>query len=101
MKTPIGLLLFIFLALVLIPCAIPQVPQDHTVPLNAVVQKTPPKITLNWAVDATASAIQVCRRTYGASTWGSPVSISSPSTATNYADTNVTVGQVYEYKVVK
>lgn len=72
-------------------------PIDHAVQLTVTTQKSPPTITLNWPSRGNATAYAVYRRP---STGGGWVQIGTPVvTATSFADTNVTVGAKYEYKV--
>ncbi len=72
----------------------------YAMEVSATVQRTPPTVNLTWPQNSqnSASPIQVYRRAIDAASWGSPVSTLA-NTATNYADTNVSIGTVYEYWV--
>ncbi len=70
------------------------------VEIEAVTQKSPPQITLNWVGDPTAgiTAFHVYRKDLGASDWGKSIS-DLPASATSYPDRDISVGVGYEYKV--
>ena len=72
----------------------------YAVQLSAVVQSSPPRITLNWPVDPhIATNYTVYRKTKEATSWG--VGTTLAGSATNFVDANVTIGAAYEYQVVK
>jgi len=69
--------------------------------LSVVVNERPrPAIRLIFPSDAAATNYQVCRKTIDATSWGEPIG-TLPGTATSFADTNVTPGSAYEYRVTK
>jgi hypothetical protein len=68
--------------------------------LSALVQESPPQITLIWTDDPTAHSYTVYRRTNPTGDWGGPVA-TLPARHSRYIDTNVTVGSKYEYKMSK
>jgi hypothetical protein len=74
---------------------------EYAVQVSAAVQSTPPQIRLSWPLDldSPAAAYGVFRKTPGDASWGTGVRLSA--TATNYVDSKVQVGKVYEYQVVK
>lgn len=72
-------------------------PKRFAVQLSAVVQESPPKISLVWPGD-TSNGYQVSRRTLD-SGWSVLGNLGGGSTS--FDDSNVTVGNRYEYKVVK
>ncbi len=74
-------------------------PSDYAVHLSASVQITPPRITLSWPASSQATGYLLYRKSRDASTWGTGTSL--PGTATNYIDSNVSVGGSYEYRVSK
>ena len=70
----------------------------YAMELSATVQRTPAGVNISWPQNAqnSASSIQVYRRTNETDAWGTPISTLA-ATATSYADTNVSIGIVYEY----
>lgn len=73
----------------------------YAVQLSALTQVSPPQITLNWEVDPYgALSYTVYRKTKAETSWGAPLATLAGS-ATGYADPEVTVGEAYEYEVVK
>jgi Immunoglobulin domain len=72
--------------------------------LYATVQKSPPRITLNWPNPGGVTGYTVYRTTTiggnidGSGNWGSPIANLSGS-ATSFADTNVLLNVSYEYRV--
>ena len=74
-------------------------PVDYTVQASATVQSAPPLITLHWPTNA-ASSYDIYRRDYdSAGPWNSVITNLS-DLASNFPDTNVSVGLLYEYKIV-
>lgn len=77
--------------------------QDQTIPLTATVSEIPARIVLNWTAPTSGSytitSQKIYRRKHGAG-WGSVYA--NPSTsALNFTDTSVQVGQRYEYRIVR
>src|SRR5437763_416594 len=74
---------------------------EYSVQVSSTIQTSPAKITLSWPQDTTGtpSSYTVYRKTPGTSSWGSGTSLSGSTTS--YADTNVTTGVAYEYRIVK
>src|SRR6478736_5952470 len=74
---------------------------NYSVQISTAVQASPPQITLSWSQDTTATptSYTVYRKTLSATSWGSGTAL--PGTQLSYVDPNVTVGSVYEYRVVK
>lgn len=75
--------------------------QARSVLLSAVVQANPPQIMLKWEPISGASAFTIYRKAKTDMAWGSAVASGLPGTATSWVDTNVQIGQAYEYRVVK
>lgn len=72
----------------------------YSVQLKASVQTSPPQIHLNWIPDKYgAISYTVYRRDSEDSNWGWGTVLSG--TTSNFVDTDVLVGQRYEYQVVK
>lgn len=74
--------------------------QKAAVELNAIVQRSPARITLSWAALPSTSSITVYRKLVTASSWGGAIASPSPSSV-QYVDNSVSVGTAYEYRVVR
>ena len=72
---------------------------DYAVMVSASIQKSPPQITLNWPGDGGATGYTVSRKSPGSGSWGGGTNVSA--SANSYTDTGVSVGQLYEYQIVK
>jgi hypothetical protein len=70
---------------------------DHAVMLSAQIQKSPPKITITWAAGANATGYSVAKKAAGSGSWTNLGSTGG----TSFADTGVSVGAAYEYRVIK
>ena len=77
-----------------------QATSDYAVQVTAVVQSSPPRITLAWPSFAGATAHTVYRKTWGSSSWGTAVA-SLAGSATGWVDNGVAVGTKYEYQVAR
>lgn len=84
--------------LLLAVAAAGQTPVDVAVQLAAVVQPSPPAITLKWLPVNSAQSYSIFRKAIGAATWGSAVA-TLPGTDTAWTDYNVVADSVYEYRV--
>ncbi|HUR44522.1 MAG TPA: hypothetical protein VMZ27_01505 [Candidatus Saccharimonadales bacterium] len=72
----------------------------YTVQINATVQSSPARITLNWIADKYgANSYTVYRKAKTDTSWGTGITLGG--SVTSYVDNNVTVGSAYEYKIVK
>lgn len=72
----------------------------YAVQISAVVQASPPKITLNWEPDAhIATNYTIYRKAKDETSWGAGTTL--PGTALSFVDTDVEVGRAYEYQIVK
>ncbi|MGH7969656.1 MAG: fibronectin type III domain-containing protein, partial [Limisphaerales bacterium] len=73
----------------------------YAVQVSAVVQVSPPQITLNWEADPYgANNYTIYRKAKDDTDWGSPL-VTVPGYVTTYADAAVSVGSAYEYQIVK
>jgi hypothetical protein len=72
---------------------------DYAVQLSATVQTNPPIIFLSWPADPAATGYSIARKMRDDLAWGVTENLSP--TATNYTDTNITVGQPIEYHIIK
>jgi hypothetical protein len=73
-------------------------PKKYAVQLTATIQESPPKITFNWPGDPDTQGYQVSRRTLDGG-WQQLGSLNGG--ASSFEDSNIQVGQVYEYQVIK
>ena len=89
-----GLLLF-FPALIF-----GQSVRDYTVEVSAIAQTSPPQITLNWPAHTDATGFDIYRKNKSDNTWSVAIA-SLAGTATSYVDNTVSVGDAYEYRIVK
>ncbi len=72
---------------------------------SATVQENPPQITFEWPLDEGTPGFPVTnyviyRQSKTPASWAAPIAILD-GTATNFTDTNVVIGQAYEYQFVK
>src|SRR6187200_1420522 len=74
--------------------------KDRCVLVTAEVRKSPPQIELRWPADPKATGYTVYRKKPSATEWGAERA-ALEATQTRYADTEVEVGVLYEYKVLK
>ena len=70
---------------------------DHSVEVTATSSNSPAKIQLNWNFDPYSNGYAIDRKLKTDTTWNNIASISS--SATNYIDNTVAVGDAYEYRV--
>ncbi|MBA2613251.1 MAG: T9SS type A sorting domain-containing protein [Bacteroidetes bacterium] len=75
-------------------------PKDCSVELWANVQVSPPTVTLNWLPNVGTTNYAIYRKPKNSSTW-TTLSITNPSTTTQYIDNTVSVGVHYEYRVTR
>lgn len=79
---------------------IAQTTEDYTIQVNTAVQTSPPKITFSWALDTSVVNYYIYRKTKTAQSWGSVIA-TLPGSATQWADTNLLLGDAYEYEIRK
>ncbi|HWQ93717.1 MAG TPA: fibronectin type III domain-containing protein, partial [Clostridia bacterium] len=74
---------------------------ELAVQVSAEVQSTPPKITLRWPADTlgTPETYTVYRKTPLATNWSTKTVLHG--NATEYVDTAVQTGRLYEYQIIK
>lgn len=74
-------------------------PKYYAVMMNASVQNSPAQITLHWTADPAATGYTISRKAKTASSWSTLGSVGGG--VNSYTDSNVAVGQEYEYCVTK
>ncbi|MCX7044313.1 MAG: IPT/TIG domain-containing protein [Candidatus Sumerlaeota bacterium] len=73
---------------------------DWAVLVEAVVAATPsPSITLKWPLESRATGYEISRKARSDNVWVQVGAVANPGSATSWQDTNVAVGQAYEYRV--
>lgn len=77
-----------------------QFNRDRTVRLQATVTENPPAVTLKFQKFTDATKLQVYRKTKTANNWGTVYATLNVGDST-YTDTNIGVGDAYEYLVYK
>ncbi|HEY6229456.1 MAG TPA: fibronectin type III domain-containing protein [Verrucomicrobiae bacterium] len=75
-----------------------QNPYDVAVKVSATISTSPAKITLSWIQNNGASSYNISRKSVNSSSW-TPVANLGGSTL-SWSDSNVAVGQAYEYQIV-
>src|SRR6185295_8854034 len=73
--------------------------RDYAIEITAQTQKNPPQIQIQWHAADDGLGYTVARKSKESSNW-SPLA-TLPATTTSYTDTNVRVGEGYEYRVLK
>ncbi|MEP6645732.1 MAG: T9SS type A sorting domain-containing protein [Saprospiraceae bacterium] len=91
---------FLFI-LILLPLSLSaQSCQDASVELSAIVQASPPRITLTWTPNAGATKHYVYRKLKAGSAWGAVIG-SLAGTDTTFVDSMVVKGVSYEYYILR
>lgn len=72
---------------------------DYSVLTSAQVNVTPPQITVNWVSDANALFYTIDKKLPVDTSWTSLASLSGSTNS--YTDNSVSVGTIYEYRVIK
>ena len=70
--------------------------RDYAVEVSATVEESPPHIDFSWVADPTAVEYRILRKQVGDTAWTGPVAVLEGS-ATSWTDTDVSVGEAYEY----
>ncbi len=74
--------------------------QDLAVMISAKVNEEPASIKLTWAVSDIAQSFKVFKKLKTASYWQAPAIFECQAPLNTFTDTNVVIGEEYEYKVV-
>ncbi|MCF6228191.1 MAG: hypothetical protein L3J82_05930 [Planctomycetes bacterium] len=78
----------------LVPALVAQSARDVAVEVTATVSNSPLEITLNWTSKGTS--YDIYKRTWGSTSWGTPIATVSTLT---WTDSSITSGTIYEYAV--
>jgi hypothetical protein len=73
---------------------------SYAVRVSATVQTNPAQIALSWPADTLATGYTLYRKGRDDTSWGTSVAALAGN-ATNFSDSNVTVGGAYEYQIRK
>ena len=73
---------------------------EYAVQVSAEVLEDPPQIAFSWPTDATAERYYVYKKSPNDTCWGEPIAQLDGS-AVEYTDTQVGIGQAYEYAFYK
>jgi len=74
--------------------------QRAAVMVSATVQASPPRITLAWPTMSSTTSITIYRKLKTGTSWGSAIATPAASDL-SWQDNSVSVGTVYEYRVVR
>ena len=72
---------------------------DYSVLTSTQVSTTPPQITVSWVSDPNALSYSIDRKLPADTSWTNLASLSGSTIS--YADNNVSIGTIYEYRLVK
>ncbi len=74
--------------------------RDYAVEVSATVQESPPRIDFSWVADPSAEEYRIFRKSMDDSVWTGLIAVLGGS-ATSFEDTDVLVGEAYEYSFRK
>jgi hypothetical protein len=74
--------------------------RDFAVEVSATVQESPPRIDFSWIADASATEYRIYKKSIDATAWTGPIAVLSGG-ATSFSDSDVSVGEAYEYSFQK
>ena len=74
-------------------------PRLYAVEVTANISSAPAQVRLSWPADTNAASYSVSRKLQNTSAWTSLGAL--PASATAYTDANVSVGNVFEYRITK
>ncbi len=72
----------------------------QSVIIQAEIQANPPQITLDWVQDLQCAGYTIYRKGKNNISWASPIG-NAMNFETSWVDTNVVVGEAYEYRIAK
>ena len=91
--------ILLFLCLLISGTIVAQTTEDYTIQITAVAQTSPPKVTFSFPLDTATSFYYVFRKTETSQNWG-PIIATLPGNATQWSDTNLFLGDAYEYEFI-
>jgi hypothetical protein len=74
--------------------------RDFAVEVSAAVQESPPRIDFTWVEDQSATGYRVLKKAVGDTVWTGPIAVLGGD-ATSFSDSEVEVGEAYEYSFRK
>src|SRR5436190_1345651 len=74
-------------------------PEFFTVEVSATAALSPPQLTLHWLADTNATEYSISRKLLLDTNWTSLATL--PAQAAEFIDPDVTIGQAYEYQILK
>ncbi|MFH1313952.1 MAG: FlgD immunoglobulin-like domain containing protein [Candidatus Eisenbacteria bacterium] len=74
--------------------------RDYAVEVSATVQESPPQIDFSWVADLTATEYRIFKKSIADTVWTGPIAVLGGGTTT-FTDTDVAVGEAYEYSFRK
>ncbi len=77
-----------------------QTARQRSVQVSAIVQESPARILFSWPADDTATGYTVYKKALTDNNWGNPIATLAGN-AVSFTDSNVNVGQGYEYAFYK
>jgi len=92
----------LFIGITMAVCAFFSQSPSHVNGIRSQVQLTngDTDLSLSWDQDPSATGYNIYRKFYGATNWG-PVYASLPANQFSFTDTNVILGTIYEYRVLR
>lgn len=86
--------------LIILPVVSRGAVRDYAVEVSATVQESPPRIDFTWVADETADYYHIFRKAVDDTEWTGPIATLDGS-ATSFSDTDIAVGEAYEYSFRK
>src|ERR1051326_1410986 len=77
-----------------------QTTQDYTVVARLAVHDSPPSLEFHWPLDTSVSNYSISRKAKASATW-SLLGSNLPDTLTTFVDTNLAIGDAFEYRFTK
>jgi hypothetical protein len=74
--------------------------RDFAVEVSATVLESPPRVDFTWIADASATEYRIFRKSVDDTVWAGPIAVLGGS-ATSFADSDMAVGEAYEYSFQK
>ena len=95
-----SLFLPILLVCILLQNLTAQTARQRSVQVSATVQESPARIVFSWPSDDTTNGYTIYKKALTDTNWGNPIA-TLPGNAVSFTDSEVNVGQGYEYAFYK